>query len=107
MSAIDWAGRTKLYGDKNFAGKAIRRNFVNWNDMNVESLEEVAEIFEEIGEEEEENHKTGKAKKKNPEDEMTILDILDCEEDFEINKTHDADAPERFSSVVNFPNFLR
>ena len=33
--AIDWAGRTKLYGDKNLAGKAIRRNFVNYNDMNV------------------------------------------------------------------------
>lgn len=37
-SAIDWAGNTKLYGDKVDAlgiRKAIQRNFVNINDMNV------------------------------------------------------------------------
>lgn len=36
--AIDWAGQTKLYGDRtDVAGirKALKRNFLNWNDMNV------------------------------------------------------------------------
>lgn len=35
QSAIDWAGKTGLYGDKAAVTKAIQRNFINWNDMNV------------------------------------------------------------------------
>ena len=34
-SAVDWAGRTGLYGDRFSAIKALKRNFVNWNDMNI------------------------------------------------------------------------
>jgi hypothetical protein len=34
-SSIDWAGRTGLYGDKNSVIKAARRNFFNYQDLNV------------------------------------------------------------------------
>ena len=34
-STVDWAGKTGLYGDKNAAIKAMRRNFVNVYDMNM------------------------------------------------------------------------
>ncbi|MDH5657222.1 MAG: DUF262 domain-containing HNH endonuclease family protein [Spirochaetia bacterium] len=80
----------------------------SWNDLDVDSLEDVAKVFGEIDEEQERDPNKPKRGKKarSPEDNMTIVQIVDFEEDFEVNKTHDADAPERFSSVVNFPNFL-
>jgi len=34
-SSLDWAGRTGLYGDKNSVIKAARRNFFNYQDLNV------------------------------------------------------------------------
>lgn len=36
-ASIDWAGKTGLYGDTNAVIKAVKRNFVNYNDMNVYS----------------------------------------------------------------------
>jgi hypothetical protein len=34
-ASIDWAGKTGLYGDKNSIIKAARRNFLNYQDLNV------------------------------------------------------------------------
>ena len=34
-SSLDWAGKTGLYGDKNSVIKAARRNFLNYQDLNV------------------------------------------------------------------------
>ena len=37
QGSIDWAGMTGLYGDTNAVIKSVRRNFVNYNDMNAYS----------------------------------------------------------------------
>lgn len=37
---------------------------------------------------------------------MSILDIIGSSQDFAQNSNHIEEAPERFTSVVNFPNFL-
>lgn len=34
-ASLDWAGKTGLYGDKNRVIKAARRNFINYQDLNV------------------------------------------------------------------------
>jgi hypothetical protein len=34
-SSLDWAGKTGLYGDKNSVIKRARRNFLNYQDLNV------------------------------------------------------------------------
>jgi len=65
-----------------------------WNDFKCRSLEEVAEHLKL-------NH--GEIKEIT---ELSIKEITESNFDFNLNKNHDKDAPERFNTVVNFQNFL-
>jgi uncharacterized protein with ParB-like and HNH nuclease domain len=65
----------------------------SWNDLAVNSFDELSD----------------KVEFKNESDESTILNLLEIvshQGNFEHNTDHKEDAPERFTSIINFPNFL-
>ncbi|WP_016990240.1 DUF262 domain-containing protein [Flavobacterium sp. ACAM 123] len=71
----------------------------NWNILNCNSLEEIADkIHTNSIEVEKGKELTGK--------EFTIFEIIDYKDSFELNSNHLDEAPERFTSVINFSNFL-
>lgn len=69
----------------------------NWNILNCRNLDEIAvKIY---------NDDTSRSK--NPSDKITTIEkIIDFKGSFELNSNHTEEAPERFNSVINFPNFL-
>ncbi|GAB7256969.1 DUF262 domain-containing protein [Polaribacter sp. OB-PA-B3] len=66
----------------------------HWNEFHCKSLEEIAQHLKSN----QENSKENKV--------LSIKEITESNFDFNLNKNHDKDAPERFNSVVNFQNFL-
>jgi hypothetical protein len=66
----------------------------NWNVLNCNNLDEISDVvFEEEAQE-----------KLN--EELSIQQIVNHKGLFEINSNHITEAPERFTSVINFSNFL-
>mgnify|MGYP003672519265 CR=1 FL=1 len=65
-----------------------------WNEFDCRSLEEIAQHLKSNQEDSKENKV------------LSIKEITESNFDFNLNKNHDKDAPERFNSVVNFQNFL-
>lgn len=65
----------------------------NWNQLNVSNFDELAE---KIDYKEEANTSTY----------LSIKEIVTHNGNFEYNTNHKEDAPERFTSIINFPNFL-
>ncbi len=66
----------------------------NWNALNCSSLEDIAEKIYEV------------AKMESHTATMNIADIISYKGSFNSNTDEKEDAPERFTSVVNFQNFL-
>ena len=65
----------------------------NWNELTVNSFDELV----------------NKVEFKNDSNESAVLNIKDIayhKGSFELNTDHTEDAPERFTSIINFPNFL-
>lgn len=69
----------------------------NWNILNCKSLDEIANKI----------YKDESAEIKTSSIEIsTIEQIINFKGSFELNSNHTEEAPERFNSVINFPNFL-
>ena len=65
----------------------------NWNELTVNSFDELVNKFDFTNDLEE-------AK------DLDINGIVSHQGNFELNSDHKEDAPERFTSIINFPNFL-
>ncbi len=86
------------YGFNTTQRSAIFKND-DWNSLQCNSLEEIAEKLDyKPNDGGQENGNIDKA--------LSLEAIVGHDQRFELNEDHKDDAPERFNSVINFPNFL-
>lgn len=65
----------------------------NWNHLSVSNFDEIADNVDFKNED-------------NNSLDLNINEIVSYNSNFELNTDHKEDAPERFTSIINFPNFL-
>jgi len=73
----------------------------NWNNLTCNSLNEISDIIEQSSDSKNTNNEFTSTN-----DEYKISEIIKFNGSFDANTDHKEDAPERFNSVINFPNFL-
>lgn len=73
----------------------------NWNELDCNSLDEIAYKLDSVKKVQKTQDTSDELNK-----ELDIQEIINFKGSFELNKNHNEDAPERFSSVINFSNFL-
>jgi len=73
-----------------------------WDTVQVSNLKDIADALTT----DDESEKTTEESSKHPEDSLSILDILNNNNNFEANESYNEDAPQRFNSIINFSNFL-
>jgi len=73
----------------------------NWNELVCSSLDEIAHKLNNVPKVQKTQETVDDLNK-----DLDIQAIINFKGSFELNKNHNEDAPERFSTVINFSNFL-